>query len=115
MDTTETKVAWKHGWVIGLALLSLVLPVAAVYVRDTPNAAFSDPASLSYYRQTLGALALGLVCAVGAFVASRTLRPPWLRWLSVVLASLGVLLGAFLLIGLIGTCGVQVFSGACQP
>ena len=115
MHATEAKFGWQRGWVISLALLSLVVPVAAGFLRNEPMVPFADPARVSYYRQTVAALVLGLVCAAGTFVGIRALRPAGVRWLSVVLASLGVLLSAYLLSALIGTCGVGVIWGACQP
>lgn len=115
MNTTESKRAWQRGSVIALALLSLIVPVAAGLLRAEPTVPFVDPARLSYYRQTLAALVIGIIFAVGAFVGNRTLTPVWFRRLSIALASLGVLISAFLLLGLIGSCGAQVIWGACNP
>ncbi len=115
MYTGEGKFGWQRGWVIGLALLSLLVPVAAGFLRDEPGGAFTDPARLSYYRQTVAALGLGIACAIGAFVANRSVAPASLRRLTVVLAGLGVLISAYLLLALIGTCGVGVLGGACNP
>ena len=115
MHTTEAKFGWQRGWVIGLALFSLVLPVVAVFLRNEPALPFADPARVSYYRQTVAALGPGLACAAGTFIGTRALRPAQLRWLSVVLASLGVLISAYLLLALIGTCGAGVIWRVCQP
>ena len=115
MHTSEARFGWQRGWVIGLALLSLVVPVVAGVLRNEPTVPFADPARLSYYRQTVVALVLGLACAAGAFVGIRTVPASGVRWLSVALAGLGVLISAYLLFALIGTCGVGVLGGACNP
>ena len=114
MNASESK-PWQHGWVVGLALLSLIVPVAAGFLRTEPLGSFADPARLSYYRQTLVAVGVAIACAAGAFIGVRTLRPDVSRWLSVICATLGVLLSAYLLLGLIGSCGVPVLWGACLP
>ena len=115
MYTTGASHPWRRGWVIGLALLSLVVPVATVFLRNEPAVPFADPARLSYYRQTVVALVVGLACAAGAFAGMRMVPASGLRWLSVALASLGVLISAYLLWALIGTCGLGVLGGACNP
>ena len=115
MRTTGASHPWRRGWVIGLALLSLVVPVATVFLRSEPAVPFADPARLSYYRQTVIALVVGLACAAGAFAGIRAVPASGLRWLSVALASLGVLISAYLLWALIGTCGLGVLGGACNP
>jgi hypothetical protein len=56
-----------------------------------------------------------MVCATGAVVGIRALAPTWLRWLSGILAGLGLLISAYLFVALIGTCGLQVLSGMCTP
>ena len=76
---------------------------------------FGDPARMSYYRQTTAALVLGFAAAGGALAGGRALQPAWLRLTSIVLAILGLLLGAYLLLGLIGSCGAPVLWGVCQP
>ncbi len=114
MNVLESK-PWQRGWVIGLALLSLVVPVAAGFLRAEPLVPFADPARLSYYRQTIIALAIAIACAAGAFVGTRMVTPALFRWMSVAFATLGVLLSAYLLLGLIGSCGVPVLWGVCQP
>ncbi len=115
MNTNEARFAWQRGAVIGLALLSLVVPVTAGFLRQEPVAPFADPARLSYYRQTVAALILGLVCAAGAFVGTRAVPVAGLRRLNVGLASGGMLLSAYLLWILIGSCGTQVLWGTCHP
>ena len=115
MYTRGANHPWRRGWVLGVALLSLAVPLAAVFLRSEPLVAFGDPARLSYYRQTVIAIALALAAAVAAFVGQRTLTPVWARQLSVVLASLGLLIGVYLLWTLIGTCGVPVLWGNCSP
>jgi hypothetical protein len=115
MHTPEAKRPWQRGWVIGLALLSLLVPVAAFFLRQEPAGPFTDPAHVSYYCQTVAAMIFGMACAAGAFVGTRALTPAWLRWLSLILAGLGLLISAYVLVALIGTCGGQVFWGVCAP
>jgi hypothetical protein len=38
MRTIDNKLAWQRGWGIGLALLSLVMPLTAVFPRGAPAA-----------------------------------------------------------------------------
>jgi hypothetical protein len=114
MSARESQ-PWRRSWVIGLALLSLAIPAAAGFLRTEPLVPFADPVRMSYYRQTGVALAVALACAAGTFVSIRTVTPASFRWLSVGVATLGVLLSAFLLTALIGTCGVPVLWGVCQP
>ncbi len=96
MRIPETKFDWQRGWVVVLALVSLVVPVAAVMLRQEPVEPFTDPARVRYYRQTIATLIVGLACAVGAFIGIRTEPTAGIRWLSVVLASVGALANAFL-------------------
>ncbi len=115
MNTTESSRPRHHGWVIGLAILSLVVPMATGFLRPEPVGSFADPARLSYYRQTIVAIAGAIASAAGAFVGARSLTPTLFRSLSVLLASLGVLVSAYLLVGLIGSCAVPVLWGVCTP
>ena len=115
MHAGEAKFGWQHGGVIALALLSLVLPVAAVVPVRRVAVPFMDPAGVNDYRLTVAALILGLVCAAGAFIGTRALRPAGMRWLSVGVATLGLLLSAYLLFTLIGTCGAGAITGMCNP
>ena len=119
MHAREARFGWQRGGVIALALLSLVLPVAAVVPVRSEVVPFMDPAGVNDHRidllLTVAVLVLGLVCAIGAFIGMRGLRPGGVRWLSVGLATLGLLLSAYLLVTLIGTCGAGVISGMCQP
>jgi len=115
MYTPQAKLASKRIWVIGLGLLSLILPVTAIVPRQARPASFTNPANLSDYRMTVAALLLGLACGIGALVASRRVPAAGVRRLSVVLASAGLLLGAWLLWTLVGSCGAQVLWDACRP
>ena len=115
MSTPDAPFEWRRGWVIGLALLSLVVPVAAVFFRSEPLVPLADPARLSYYRQMVVALVVGLACALGAFAGARTMPASGSRRLSMGLVSGGMLLSLYLLWVLIGSCGVQVIWGSCQP
>ncbi len=115
METHETRFPGQYSWVIGLALLSLLVPLAAIGLRNEPRVPFADPARVSYYRQTVAALVLGIACAVGAFIGTRRLMPASLRWLGVGLATLGLLISAYLIATLMGTCGPQVVLGQCNP
>jgi hypothetical protein len=115
MQTLEAKRPWQPGSVLVLALLSLLVPLAAIFLRLEPAVPFAHPDHVSYYRQTVAALILGMACAAGALVGIRVLTRIWLRWLSVVLAILGLLIGAYLLVALIGTCGGKVLRGVCTP
>jgi len=103
MRTPETLSAWQRVWVLGLALLSLVVPGAGI-VRGPGNE-----------HQQLALLALGLACAIGALLGSLQQTPSRTRWLNVALASVGALISAYLLVALIGVCGAQVLCGVCSP
>jgi hypothetical protein len=115
MQTLEAKRPWQPGWALVLAVLSLLVPVAAIFLRPEPAVPFAHPDHVSYYRQTVAALIFGMTCAAGALVGIRVLTRTWLSWLSVVLAILGLLISAYLLVALIGTCGGQVLWGMCTP
>ena len=107
MNATETRAAGRRSWVAALALVSLVLPMAAMVLADGAN--------LSNYRQVVATLVLGLAAATGTLVFNRALTPAWLRWLSVGLAGIGVVVATYLLLALIGTCGLTVLWGTCAP
>ncbi len=112
---TITKLGRQHGWRIGLSIMGIILPVAAIFplrVSTVPGTSATDPGD---YRQTVAALLLGLVFAVAALVVNRAPAPSGLRGLSISLASLGLLLGGDLLVTLIGSCGLQVLVGICRP
>ncbi len=115
MSTPDAPFAGRRGWVVALALLSLVVPVVAVFVRSEPLVPFGDPVRVSSYRQLLLALVLGVTCALGAFAGSLALPTSGSRRLSVGLGSGSLLLCAYLLWTLIGSCGVQVIWGSSQP
>ncbi len=115
MNGTEATFNWQRGAIVGLALLSFILPVVSIIPRYAPLAPFGAPASLSDYRLTVAALVLGLACGVGAFIGSRRAAAGGSRWLSVLMASGGMLVSGHLLWSLIGSCGVQVLWAACHP
>ena len=115
MDTHETRFPGQYSWMIGLALLSILVPLAAIVFRNEPMVPVADPARVSYYRQMVAALVLGIACAVGALIGTRRLVQASMRWLVVSLATLGLLISAYLLAALMGTCGPQVILGACKP
>ncbi len=98
MHATNVKRTWQRGGMIGLALLSLAVPLAAIVLN----------------RQTLSTLILGMACGVGAIVGARWLTPAWARRLSMVLATLGLLISAYLLWVHIGLCGPGVLWGTCR-
>ena len=98
MHAPDVKRTWQRGGVIGLALLSLALPLAATVLN----------------RQTIATLILGLACAAGTVVGARWLTPAWVRRLSVVVATLGLLISAYLLWVQIGLCGTGVLWGTCR-
>ncbi len=110
MNAAEANVGARRGWAAGLALASLVLPVTTIFIRGQAT----NPGNLSDYRLTVVALILGIAAAAGAFVFNRALAPAWFRWLTVGLAGLGALVAAYLLLALIGTCGLSVLGGACN-
>ena len=115
MHTHQTKLGRLRGRVIGLAVLSLAIPLAGALLRSEPLVPFDDPARLSYHRQTVAVIALALACAAGVFLGNRRPAPMWARSLSWLMASAGVLLSGSLLWTLIGSCGVQVLWGICRP
>ena len=115
MYASEAKPRRQRGWAIGLAVLSLLVPLVVIFLRQEPGVPFAHPDHQSYYRQTVAALVLAMACAAGALVGTWMLTPAWLRWLSAILATLGLVVSAYWLWALIGTCGVQVLSGVCAP
>ncbi len=115
MSTPDAPFGGRRGWIIGLALLSLIVPVAAVCVRSEPLVPFADPVRLSSYRQIVAALGVGLACALAAFAGARTMPASGSRRLSMGLVSGSLLLSVYVLWVLIGSCGVQVIGGNCQP
>ena len=114
MDATHSTVPWRRGWVAGLAVASLILPMVAAFSGDRA-AQIGDAAFQADHRLTVAALILGIAAAASTLVFNRWLTPAWLRWLSVGLATLGVMIAAYLLVALIGTCGFAVLGGACAP
>ncbi len=115
ISTPDAKFGWQRGWLIVLALLSLVVPVVAIFLRNESVVPFADPARLSYDRQTVVALFLGLASALGAFAVTRTVPSSELRRLGMVLLTGGLLLNTYLLWTLIGSCGLQIFWENCYP
>ncbi len=98
MHAPDVKRTWQRGGMIGLALLSLAVPIAAILLN----------------RQTVSILILGMACAVGAVAGARWLTPTWVRRLSIVLATLGLLISAYVLWVQIGLCGTGVLWGTCR-
>jgi hypothetical protein len=115
MFTRNAKLGVQRGWVLGLALLSLAIPVFAVFFRSEPLIPFADPARQSYYRQMLVALILGLTCAFGAYAGTRNGPSSGGRRLTMGLVSVGLVVSVYLLWTLVGSCGLQILSGACHP
>ena len=119
MYTPEAKFRWQCIRVIGLALLSLILPVLAIWPVTVTTAPFPSQTSQSDYHPMVASLVLAIACAVGAFAqrapGMRGLLPTSARWLSMVLATLGLLLSMYVLWTVIGTCGAGVIVGRCIP
>lgn len=99
MDTMNTRHGWQRGTVIGLAVLSCVVPVATIFLGP----------------RSVPAIFLGLAGAVAAFIGARSLHSGSARTLSLILAILGVLIGAYVLWLQIGLCGIGVLGGRCEP
>ncbi len=115
MNTTRAQAPGRRGWVAGLALMSIGLPIATAFPSGQAAVRGGDPTILSDYRLTLAALILGIAAATGTLVFNRELTPAWLRWVSMGLATLGALIAAYLLSALVGTCGFAVLGGGCAP
>ncbi len=115
MEIHAPRFPGQYSWLIGPALLSLRVPVAAIVLRSAPMVPFADPAHVSYYRQMVAALILGIACAVGAVIGTRRLGLASVRWLSVGLAMLGLLSSVYVLGVLMGTRGPRVFFAECNP
>ena len=112
MDTRQSGSGWQRGWAGALALLSFILALVALIPLQVPA---TNTANEGGYGLTVAVLLLAIVCAVGALAGNRRLLPAWVRWLSLILAGLGLLVSAYLLLVLIGTCGAGVLGGTCQP
>jgi hypothetical protein len=104
-----------QGRTVGLSLLSLIVPLTVIISRDTASTLLTNSAYLGDERLTLAALLTGIGCAIGALIVNRAAPPSWMRGLSIAIAALGGLIGAFLMWGLIGSCGMQVIWDACRP
>ena len=115
MDTTDVTFGWQRYGGIGLALMSLMLPAIVIIPRQASSAPITQAVQMNDYRLTVVALVLGLACGVGAVASSRRAGAAGMRWLRLTLASAGILLGAWLLRVLIGSCGAQVLWRACRP
>ncbi len=105
-------------WVVSLALLSLILPVLAIWPVKVTTAPFPSQTSQSGYRPVVVSLVLAIACALGALAqrapGTRGLLPTSVRWLSMVLATLGLLLSMYVLWTVIGTCGAGVIVARCN-
>lgn len=99
MRATKTGPGWQRDAVVGLALLSVVLPLAVIFLE----------------RQTITVIYLGLASAVAALVGARLLPRSSARTLSLILVLLGAVLNVYLLLLLIGLCGLGALGGTCQP
>lgn len=115
MNTRQASQVWQRVLVVGCALLSVAVPVVALFARQLPQPPLADLADQHSYQPLLGALALGVGCAVVAFTLIRALTPPLLRYLSAGVASLGLLFVLYVLWALVGVCGIQIVLGVCRP
>jgi hypothetical protein len=85
-----------------LALLSFIVPLVIIVMSGDE-------------RGSLVALLLSIVCAVSAMIINRGAAQSRLRWLNAAVATLGGLVGAYLVWTLIGSCGLQVIWNSCRP
>ncbi len=115
MHLSNSRFTWAHVSTIGLALLSLVLPVLALLPLPGRTVPADMPANSGNYQLMVVALGLSLLSAGGAFVGARRLAQAGIRRLSIALAIGGLLLSAYLLWTLVGTCGLAVLGGTCRP
>ena len=113
MHTSNTPFNWPKARSITFALLSLGLPILALIPLPGQAIPGTSPTAPGDYRLTLAALGLSLVCAVAAVAGARRVAATASSRLSVILASGGLLLSAYLLWSLIGTCGLGVLGGTC--
>jgi small-conductance mechanosensitive channel len=118
MHASPDTVLWQRSAAIGLALLSLTVPLLAIVVQNIENiasASLTTPDHPGDERLILAALLVGIVSAVGALVVTRTLPPSRFRWLSGAVAALGGLVSAYLIWTLVGSCGLEVIWNVCRP
>lgn len=100
---------------LGMALMSLALPVAALMPLPGRTTYGTATAPQNDYRLMVAALFVALLLATVSILVSARVLQRSVRWLVVGLATGGLLLSGYLLLGLIGTCGLGVLGGTCAP
>ena len=103
------------GWIAGLAILSLGMPLLAVWLSRAASNILAQAVGATDYRAAVAALAVGVAGGIVTLLGSRAVLPAWLRWAVVAMASVALLISAYLLWTLIGQCGLQVVWGVCRP
>ena len=66
MYTHATVFRGQYRWVIGPALLPLLMPCAVVILGIEPTVSSTPPAPVSYYSQAITACVLGIACGVSS-------------------------------------------------
>lgn len=115
MHTATDTFGWRRNGAMGLALLSLILPIFASLPLNIASVSFTNSTQPHDARLTVVALLLGIISAIGALIATNGWRPLVVRRLTVAGAALGGLVSGYLMWTLIGSCGLQVIWDVCQP
>lgn len=115
MVSQSRGVGGRAAVLLGLALLSLALPVAALIPLPGQAPVGAAAAAPNDYRLMVAALFVALLCSIISILGAARVSRRGSRWLVVGVAMGGLILGGYLLLALIGTCGIGVLSGACAP
>lgn len=115
INQVPTRSSGQGGWVTGMAILGLAMPLVGIWLSRGVEGVLTQPAGTADYRATVAALVIGMAGSIVALLGGRALLTPWRRWLVIAMAGLGLLVGAYILWMLVGLCGLQVLWGICRP
>jgi hypothetical protein len=107
---------WVGSAGIVAGLLAIAIPIAALRMLNEPTASgFDSPERVAYYRQLTAAFWAGIALGLAGIAMGWRLRPSRLGYAAIVLGSLGIAIGGFLLLTTVGLCGPWVLGGHCRP